>query len=173
MLIRSEIDSDAAAIRSIVTTAMLTLAQATGTEAQIVDRLRAEGALSLSLVAEDGGGAVGYLAASGARVGAVSGWALIGPLAVLPSRHGKGIGSALMVEAIRLLRPAFKGAALVGNPRYYGRFGFRSFPGLELPGFPPEVLQALPFDGAEPAGELIHHPAFGLEQTEQGKPPSG
>ena len=134
--------------------------------------MRASSALSLSLVAEDGGEAVGYLAASGARIGAASGWALIGPLAVLPSRHGEGIGSALMVEAIRLLRPAFKGAALVGHPRYYGRFGFRSFPGLVLPVYPPEVVQALPFDGAEPAGALIHHPAFGLEQAEQGKPPS-
>lgn len=164
MLIRTEIDGDAPAIRRVVTEAMKVLAQSTGTEAAIVDRLRADNALSLSLVAEDGGEVVGYLAASQARVGAVPGWGLIGPVAVLPLRHGQGIGSALMTEAILRLRAGCKGAALVGDPGYYGRFGFKSFSGLRLGDCPPRFVQALPFDGSEPQGELIHHPAFGLEQ---------
>ena len=46
----------------------------------------------------------------------------------------------------------------------YGRFGFRAYPGLSVAGCPPEVVQALPFDGSAPCGELIHHPAFGLDQ---------
>lgn len=164
MLIRDEIDSDAAAIRMVVTEAMKLLSKATGTEADIVDRLRADNALSLSLVAEDGGEVVGYLAASDGRIGDVSGWGLIGPVAVLPSRHGQGIGSALMTEAIRRLRASCKGAALVGDPGYYGRFGFRAFPGLRVGDVPPKFVQALPFDAREPQGELIHHPAFGLHQ---------
>ncbi|WP_246164156.1 hypothetical protein [Blastochloris sulfoviridis] len=52
----------------------------------------------------------------------------------------------------------------MGDPAYYGRFGFRAFPGLGVTGCPPEVVQALPFDGTGPRGELIHHPAFGLHQ---------
>ncbi|MGY6633204.1 MAG: GNAT family N-acetyltransferase [Alkalilacustris sp.] len=164
MLIRNEVDGDAVAIRAVVTEAMKLLPQATGTEAAIVDRLRADNALSLSLVAEDGGAVVGYLAASDARIGDVTGWGLIGPVAVLPSRHGEGIGSALMTEAIRRLRAGCKGAALVGDPGYYGRFGFRAFPGLRLGDVPPRFVQALPFDASGPEGELIHHPAFGLEQ---------
>lgn len=164
MLIRNEIDSDAPMIRRVVTEAMKLLPQATGTEAAIVDRLRADNALSLSLVAEDGGEVVGYLAASDARIGDVTGWGLIGPVAVLPPRHGQGIGSALMTEAIRRLRASCKGAALVGDPGYYGRFGFRAFPGLRLGDVPTRFVQALPFDGSEPEGELIHHPAFGLDQ---------
>ena len=164
MLIRNEIGGDAPAIRVIVTEAMKGLPQSTGTEAAIVDRLRAENALCLSLVAEYGGEVVGYLAASDARIGSVSGWGLIGPVAVLPSRHGHGIGSALMTEAIFRLRASCKGAALVGDPGYYARFGFRAFPKLRLGDCPPRFVQALPFDDGEPEGELIHHAAFGLDQ---------
>jgi putative acetyltransferase len=164
MLIRNEIAGDAAAIRAVVTEAMKLLPQSSGAEAAIVDRLRADNALSLSLVAEDGGEVVGYLAASDARIGDVTGWGLIAPVAVLPSRHGEGIGSALMTEAIQRLRAGCKGATLVGDPGYYGRFGFRAFPGLRLGDVPARFVQALPFDGSEPQGELIHHSAFGLEQ---------
>lgn len=166
MLIRHETDDDIPAINRLVTEAFSMLAQSTGTEAGIVEKLRAEGALTLSLVAEEEGEAVGYLAASAARVGTQDGWGLIGPLAVLPPRHRQGIGTALMTEALRRLRATCRGAALVGDPAYYGRFGLRAFPGLSVPGYPPEVVQALPFDGAAPRGELIHHPAFGLDHQE-------
>jgi putative acetyltransferase len=69
-----------------------------------------------------------------------------------------------MAEALHRLRASSRGAALVGDPAYYGRFGFRAFPGLSVAGCPAEVVQALPFDSTEPHGELIHHPAFGLDQ---------
>lgn len=164
MLIRDETASDIPAIGRVVTEAMRMLAQSNGAEARIVEALRADGALALSLVAEEAGAAVGYLAASAARIETQDGWGLIGPLAVLPSRHGRGIGSALMAEALRRLRGTSRGAALVGDPGYYGRFGFRAFPGLGVAGCPPEVVLALPFEGAAPRGELIHHPAFELAQ---------
>ncbi len=164
MRIRDETTADIPAIGGLVTEALRMLPQATGTEAGIVDRLRAEGALALSLVAEEDGEVVGYLAASPARIGKQDGWGLIGPLVVLPSRHRQGIGTALMAEALRRLRATSRGAALAGDPAYYGRFGFTSFPGLTVAGCPPEVVQALPFDGIAPRGELVHHPAFGLDQ---------
>ena len=107
------------------------LAHATGTEAGIVDALHAAGGPSLSLVAEEEGEVVGYLAALPARIGTRDGWRLIGPLAVLPSRHGQGIGTALMEHALCRLRATSRGAALVGDPACYGRFGFRAFPGLD------------------------------------------
>ncbi|CAH2602778.1 N-acetyltransferase [Rhodovastum atsumiense] len=166
MLIRDETMGDIPAISRVVTEALLLLAQATGTEARIVEALRAEDALVLSLVAEEAGEVIGYLAASAARIGTQEGWGLIGPLAVLPSRHRQGIGTALMTEALRRLRATSRGVALVGDPAYYGRFGFRSFPGLGVVGCPPEVVQALPFDATEPRGELIHHRAFGLDQQD-------
>ncbi|MBN8998456.1 MAG: N-acetyltransferase [Rhizobiales bacterium] len=164
MLIRDETAADAEAIGPLVTEALRLLPQATGTEAAIVEQLRAAGALTLSLVADEGGEVIGYLAASAARIGSEDGWGLIGPLVVSPPRHRQGIGTALMNEALRRLRATSRGAALVGDPGYYGRFGFRAFPGLGITGIPPEVVQALPFGGSEPRGELIHHPAFGLHQ---------
>ena len=166
MLIRDETARDIPAISRLVTEALLMLAQSTGTEAGIVEKLRAQDALTLSLVAEDEGEVIGYLAASPARIGTQGGWSVIGPLVVSPSRHRRGIGTALMAEALRRLRTTSRGAALVRDPAYYGRVGFRAFPGLSVTGRPPEVVQALPFDGAEPRGELIHHPAFGLNQQE-------
>ena len=166
MLIRNETADDISAIRHVVTEALKLLAQSTGTEAAIVERLRADGALGLSLVAEDVGQVIGYLAASMARVGKHGGWGLIGPLAVLPSRRLQGIGTALMTEALHRLRKTSRGAALVGDPVYYSRFGFRAFPGFGVEGCPPEVVQALPFDGTAPCGELTHHPAFGLDQPQ-------
>jgi putative acetyltransferase len=164
MFIRNETANDIPAINRVVTDALKMLAQSTGTEAAIVEKLRDDGALILSLVAEDEGEVVGYLAASMAKINTQDGWGLIGPLAVLPSRHHQGIGTALMQEALRRLRTTSQGAALVGNPAYYCRFGFRPFPGLGVAGIPPEVVLAFPFDDNQPCGELIHHPAFGLKQ---------
>lgn len=164
MLIRDETAGDSPAIGRVVTTAMRMLPQATGTEAAIVEALRAAGALSLSVVAEENNVVIGHLAVSEARIGAQDGWALIGPLAVMPSRHRRGIGTALMAEALRRLRETCRGAVLVGDPAYYGRFGFRAFQGLTAGDLPPEVVLALPFGGEEPCGDLVLHPAFGLGQ---------
>lgn len=50
---------------------------------------------------------------------------LLGPLAVDPRAEGKGIGSALMREAIDRARASGHGAILlVGDAPYYARFGF-------------------------------------------------
>ncbi|EEQ94106.1 GCN5-related N-acetyltransferase [Brucella intermedia LMG 3301] len=50
---------------------------------------------------------------------------LLGPLAVEPSAAGCGIGSALMRHAIdEAMRLGHGAILLVGDPEYYGRFGF-------------------------------------------------
>ena len=61
---------------------------------------------------------------------------ILAPLAVSPRRQQAGLGSALVREGLRRLRAA--GVELVfvyGDPRYYGRFGFRpaSVHGLPAP----------------------------------------
>ena len=49
-----------------------------------------------------------------------------GPLAVEPTLEGNDIGGALMRETIRLAKEAgIAGIALIGEPYYYPRFGFR------------------------------------------------
>jgi predicted N-acetyltransferase YhbS len=50
---------------------------------------------------------------------------LLGPLAVDPAHQGAGIGNALMQLAIgEALERGFSSIILVGDPAYYGRFGF-------------------------------------------------
>lgn len=78
----------------------------------------------LELVATDGDEVVGHVLVARADLG---GTEVVGvaPLAVAPSHRGAGIGSALMTEV--LARAEAAGVALVGllgNPGYYGRFGF-------------------------------------------------
>ncbi len=52
---------------------------------------------------------------------------LLGPLAVAPEWSGRGIGSALMNEAVSRADSLRHGAiVLVGDPSYYARFGFTS-----------------------------------------------
>ncbi|MBB1491176.1 N-acetyltransferase [Paracoccus sp. MC1854] len=161
--LREEVPGDATAIRSLVTEAFRGAAHASGTEAQIVDGLRAAGALSLSLVAEGDAGILGHVAASPVGIGDAPGWFGIGPLAVRPDRQSRGIGAALMQAALARLRAVgAQGAVLVGEPAYYARFGFAPDLGLTVRGIPADYVLALPF--AEPArGEVRHHPAFGLE----------
>ncbi|MEX5728353.1 putative acetyltransferase [Rhodovulum iodosum] len=162
MLVRTENPRDIPAITALVEDAFRAAPHSSGTEADIVTGLRNAGALSLSLVAEDRGTVIGHLAASGGRIGDTDGWHVIGPLAVLPERQGRRVGTALMRVALDRLRRSGRGAVLVGDPVFYGRFGFRAFPRLRMPGVPAEAVQALPFGADTPQGQLFHHPAFGL-----------
>ena len=49
----------------------------------------------------------------------------MGPIGVLPSYQGKGIGSLLMNHSIEKARQlGYKAVIIFGNPKYYHRFGF-------------------------------------------------
>ncbi len=68
-----------------------------------------------------------------------------------------------MNAALQHLRAAgMTGGALVCDPAYYGRFGFRARPGQTHQGVPDEFVLALPFSNSVPYGELAHHEAFRL-----------
>lgn len=164
MHIRTEGPEEAEAISALTTRAFESADHADGTEAQIVERLRAAGALTVSLVAEDGGALVGHVAVSPVELAGHHGWQGLGPISVAPERQRSGIGTALMRAALGELRASHcNGVVLVGDPAFYGHFGFRRAPALKLDGIPPEVLLALPFGTELPAGELRYHPAFGLD----------
>ncbi|MDG1986774.1 MAG: N-acetyltransferase [Halieaceae bacterium] len=50
----------------------------------------------------------------------------VAPLSVLPEHQSSGIGSQLMKEAIKKSKETgMNGLFLLGNPDYYGRFGFK------------------------------------------------
>lgn len=86
MVVGQETVRDTAFIGPLVASAVETAAVSSGTEAQIVERLRAAGALMLSLVAEKSGTIVGQIAVSATTTGSQPDWAHIGPVSVLGSR---------------------------------------------------------------------------------------
>lgn len=161
--IRPETPPDGAAISALITQGFADAPHADGTEAQVVDRLRAVGGLSLSLVAVQGDRIVGHVGASPATVGGQGGWACIGPLVVQADLRRRGIGAALMRQGLaRLAATGSRGAVLLGDPAYYGRFGLAPRPGLTAAPFPDPVVQALAFGPAPVWGPIGFHPAFGL-----------
>jgi predicted GNAT family acetyltransferase len=75
-------------------------------------------------VAADGGSVVGHVLTARADLGGREAIA-VAPLAVLPSHQGRGVGSALMTELLdRADTSGYPLVALLGNPAFYGRFGF-------------------------------------------------
>lgn len=91
------------------------------------------------------------VAGRGARV------ALLGPLAVEPDRQGRGVGTALVRAGLERLEAAGAGRVLVlGDPAYYGRFGFAPeediAPPYPLPAEWRGAWQSLGLGGAERPG---------------------
>lgn len=164
MIIRTEEPIDYEAIRRLVTAAFAPMAHSNHTEAHIIDALRDAGALHDALVASEGGELVGYVAFSPVTVdGRARGWFGLGPLAVHPNHQGEGIGSSLVRHGLARLRAAGAlGCVVLGEPAYYGRFGFGAHPALRLPDVPPAYFQALAFHGGVPTGEVAYHRAFGV-----------
>ena len=98
----------------------------TDAEARLVDQLRAAGRLLVSLVAESGGAVVGHVAFSPVTVVGGEAGAGLAPLAVAGPARRQGVAAALVRAGLEACRAAGIGwAVLLGNPAYYGRFGFR------------------------------------------------
>jgi putative acetyltransferase len=163
--IRSESPSDVTAIETVTAAAFLNAPHTSHTEQFIVNALRKVGMLSVSLVAEDNGEIVGHVAISPITISdGSSGWYVLGPISVAPDRQGLGIGSQLMERALADLHELeAAGCVLVGDPNYYGRFGFKPKPALVLPGVPPEYFQAISFGTDIPTGIVTHHEAFNAQ----------
>jgi len=160
--IRPERPGDEAAISQVIGEAFAGADHSDGTEARIVEQLRAGGSLALSLVAE-GNGVLGHVAFSPVDIsdGSVR-WFGLGPVAVAPYRQGVGIGAALIEQGLDLLRQMdAAGCVVLGEPAYYGRFGFTHDPALVYPGPPPEYFQRLVLNGGPARGTVRYAPAFG------------
>ncbi len=160
VVVRPATPADHTAIRQIETDAF-----AGAGEADLVEALRAAGAVVLELVALCDGRAVGHVLFSrllvengGAPIPAVA----LAPLAVAGAMQGKGVGTALVTEAHRLLKPREILSVVLGEPGYYGRFGYEH---ARAAGFSSayqcEALQALAWsEEALFAGRLVHAAPF-------------
>ena len=162
MEIRFEQSEDLAAIRTLTFAAFENAPHSTQTEAAIIDALRAAGALTISLVAVDAEVLVGHVAFSPVTInGEVSGWYGLGPVSVRPDRQRKGVGRALIQTGLDHLRAMnAQGCVVLGDPLYYGRFGFISDPNLRYGNVPPEYFQRLALSDEVPKGEVLFHPGF-------------
>jgi putative acetyltransferase len=128
----------------------------------------------LSLVAVDDQEIVGHVLLSYCRLETEQGCRRVlqlSPIGVVPRRQREGIGSLLIREAIRradeLGEPL---VLLVGDPRYYSRFGFRTASRLGIEHPTPvrdDVFMALPLKAYDVAlrGRLVY-PAAWAELTQ-------
>lgn len=164
MNIRPEEPDDERAIARVISEAFATAPHRSGTEASIVNALREAGALTVSDVAADAGEIIGHVAASPVvvqRSGAQ--WFGLGPVSVLPSWQRQGIGRTLIKEALNRLRSLkAAGCVVLGEPDFYGQFGFRHEPLLHYRDIPPPYFQCLPFSDERPQGSVEYHPAFDI-----------
>ncbi|SMG60964.1 GNAT family N-acetyltransferase [Paraburkholderia susongensis] len=160
--IRQENSSDIDSIRSVTEAAFRNAAHSSHTEHWIVDALRKSHQLTLSLVAELQGNVVGHVAVSPVSISTgADQWYGLGPISVLPEHQGNRIGSELTRKALSELKAMnARGCVVLGDPEYYGRFGFKVHDGLLYPGVPPEYFQALSFNGNTPVGAVSYHDSF-------------
>lgn len=123
--IRPETNADVVAIHQVNAVAF-----GRAGEADLVDTLRAQGQIVLSLVAVQDEEIVGHIlfspvviADDEAHVPAVG----LGPMAVLPYYQRHGIGSQLVEHGLDLLCAAGHDVVVVlGHPHFYMRFGFQA-----------------------------------------------
>jgi putative acetyltransferase len=162
IILREERPGDEAAIHDMVCRAFIGRPYADGDEQDVIDRLRADGDLLLSLVAELDGVIIGQVTYSPALLeNGDEGWVVLGPVAVDPAHQGKGLGRALIEagEAIMQERGA-KGITVLGDPAIYGRFGFAQNSPMWLAGELGWAFQVKSLTGTIPATEQRYVRAF-------------
>jgi putative acetyltransferase len=162
MHVRREQISDCDSIRDIIRAAFADNPHSQHNEQSIVAKLRAANALTVSLVAVDGAEIVGHVACSPVWINnKKSNWFGLGPVAVRPDRQGHGIGAMLVRASIERLKSFnAEGIVLLGEPAYYGRFGFTAQSELKLPGAPASYFLCLSLGGDIASGVVSYHAAF-------------
>lgn len=131
IVIRPELPAEFAEIHAFVKTAFETAKVSNGEEQDYVDRWRAsQGYLpDLALVAIEDDRIVGHVMLTRTSIATADGpreVLLLAPLSVALSHRCQGLGARL-VEAVhaRAAAAGHTGVVLVGDPAYYGRFGYR------------------------------------------------
>jgi putative acetyltransferase len=163
--VRLETAGDEESIREVVTAAF-----GQPDEADLVDRLRYEGAVLLSAVAEGEGRVTGHILFSRMHIETADNLvaaAALAPVAVLPEFQRQSIGSRLIRYGLDVLRERGEEIIIVlGHPDYYPQFGFSVEKAATLTSpFPKDAYMALELrqgalEGIE--GTVRYPSAFGL-----------
>ena len=118
MLIRDETNADRQGVFEVQGAAF-----PTSGEAKLVDQLRADGDLVISVVAVHAGDILGHAAFS--RMRAPFPALGLGPVGILPAHQRCGLGAALIRAGLeRAKQRGWEGVFVLGDPSYYERFGF-------------------------------------------------
>ena len=165
LIVRGEHPEDRTSIRFVHEKAF-----ARRDEADLVDGLRNQGGVLASFIAEIERRIVGHVLYSRMSietadmpVPAVA----LAPVAVLPEMQGQGVGTQMIRHGLECLRGAGEQIVIVlGNSKYYARFGFSTSKARSLTSpFPSESLMALEFKPGildDLHGEVRYPDAFGL-----------
>ena len=162
MRIRDERPEDVQTIYDLTQAAFKTMPYSAGDEQDLINALRNDGALMVSLVAERGDKIIGHVAFSRVKIdGQPGNWFDLGPVSVKPALQSLGIGSALIREGIKRIEAmGAEGCVLLGYPSYYGRFGFHHDSELTYLGQANPNFQQLTLKGTTPKGDVVYHAAF-------------
>lgn len=165
LIIRDEQPDDIAVIGQITEQAFAGQVYSQQTEAKIIDCLRAQNQLSVSLVAELEDQVVGHIGFSKVSIDGVDlNWFGLGPLSVLPIHQGKGLGSMLVNSGLEaIVAIGARGCVLLGDPKFYSKFGFANCEQLRMIGPPPQYFQIKALNGDIPSGIVEFHTVF-MEQ---------
>jgi putative acetyltransferase len=166
VIIREERPTDVAAIRTVNR-----LAFGQDEEPDLVDALRAGGFVIASLVATDADELIGHILFTELPIETPTSSipaAALAPMAVLPDRQRRGVGSALIRHGLEVCRERGCAAVVVvGHPDYYPRLGFSAelASRLEAPFSGPAfmALELVPDALAGIGGRVRYAPPFGLE----------
>jgi putative acetyltransferase len=159
MVIRNEQIQDRSAIRTVLLAAF-----PKPDEADLVDRLRADGDSIISVVAIEEEAIVGHALFS--KMNAPFRALALAPVVVTPIRQRSGIGSQLIRAGLKQAEQGgWQAVFALGNPHYYRRFGFdvSLAKGFESP-YAGSHFMALAIGTALPmtTGSIEHAPAFQL-----------
>jgi len=170
LTVRDEQPADIPAIYALTRAAFAKDGRTGGNEQEVVNALREDGDLTLSLVATNMDEAIiGHIAFSPVTISdGTPGWYAAGPISVMPTRQRAGIGSQIATEGLeRMKAMGAKGIVLLSDPGAYARFGFTADPDLILPGFPPANLHVNKLgEGPRPKGTVRYAKAFGYEAAD-------
>lgn len=93
-------------------------------ESRLVSRLRGSGKPIYEWVSDDERGLSGYICYSNAFHGSEVIGLHLAPVAVRPDVQGRRVGSKLIVDSLAALETKEVPIFVLGDPRYYRRFGF-------------------------------------------------
>lgn len=168
LIIRRETPDDTAATDALHDAAFgVPDGRSESVERELLRGLRADGSVidELTFVAELDGEVVGHVVCSrGSLAGEPS--VGLGPIGVRPDHQRQGIGAALMMAVVASAeQQAEPAVVLLGDPEYYGFFGFVPASGLGIasPGeWEDRYFQAKPLRAWHPqmAGDFRYAPAF-------------